>query len=258
MFKKPIHFFVVMVFVVSLLPFLSYPSYAEGAVCGGESTIVKPEKIYKLLDGRLLVENVPIPPGCGSLIFDGQEISGGPHVFRIFGLPVSGVPIVAGTWYAIRADLDPAEIAIRISKIGDEVWDMRPGVPVNLTLPPAVLPAPPPPLVTTTPELTGECSQESIVVQPESSTTLPDQRVLLKDIPIPQGFNALLFDGQGSSGGERVRWIFGLPIPELPVASGTMYAVCGDAMSIAKRISAPGDKITDFRTSPPTTLSIDP
>lgn len=211
------------------------PVGASDGACVGESVIVYPQPLG-WWGGQLWVR-VQMPPNCGSLIFDGQEWPGGPSVLRIFGLPGDWA-IVQGTWYAIRADLNPQEIALRIAG-GRQVWDMRFGMPILLAGP-VSQPAPPP---------VPACTQESRITGPISSAKLGDGRQTVYNIDLVAGFNALIMDGQEYSGGPHVFRIFGSSVSSWTYAGATWWLICGDPIAVAQRMAqnSPGE-IWDMRT----------
>lgn len=215
------------------------PTQASDGMCVGESVIVYPQPLG-WWGGQLWVR-VPMPPNCGSLIFDGQEWPGGPSVFRIFGLPGDWA-IVQGTWYAIRADFDPQAVALRVAG-GRQVWDMRFGAPVLLAgqiVPPMLVPPAPPGPV---------CAQESRMTGPLSSIRIGDGRQEVYNVDIVAGFNALIMDGQEYSGGPHVYRIFWSSVPRWTYSGATWWLICGDPIAIAHRINQtnPGE-IWDMRT----------
>ncbi|MDO8551100.1 MAG: hypothetical protein Q7S03_00235 [bacterium] len=230
-------YFRVVLMALLLGAIVAVPAQAApdtAAACVEESVQVQPERLDPIDGTSFFAVNVPMPTGCGTLIFDGQERPDGGPVLRIFGLPVDKWGIVAGTWWAIRSDIDPQSVALRIAKPSTSVEDMRLGGIKVLKAPQAV---------------PGVCSKESTVVTPTDLRTPSSGLQLALGVPIPGGYTSLLFDGQmpGSTTGSKV--IFGSPIasPGWLYVTGTWYAICGDPVPIAKRIAAPTDEIHDMR-----------
>lgn len=106
---------------------------ASALECGAESDVVQPASTVKLPDQRTRAFNVPLPLVFNALIFDGQEISGGPRILRIFGQTVTEWTYGSGSWWAVCGD--PVEIATRMDQEAQSrgqpqalIWDMRTGV----------------------------------------------------------------------------------------------------------------------------------
>lgn len=104
---------------------VTQPAPANTA-CAQESRMLAPQGEW-LTDGRFAARDLVAPAGWTGIIFDGQEVRGGDHFFRIFGPQVREHIYVQGTWYAICPEL--VSVAQRIA---GEKQSRNPGLTIHV------------------------------------------------------------------------------------------------------------------------------
>lgn len=94
----------------------------------------------------------------------------------------------------------------------------------------------PAPTVTTTIRSGTVALPESVMLAPQGAWQT-DGRFRAHDVVAPSGYDNIIFDGQLAVDQAHVFLIFDGRVPEVTFLQGTIYAVRGDSLAIARRIA---------------------